>query len=399
MSMTRVAIDRNVTPADTALVGVDGTGEEYVYVYHDPAVAFRSTPEPAFRVVDFFCGCGGTSAGLRASGGLVILGLDNDRDASQTFRDNFPEAAFIEGDIRGVPTVEVRERIAATGTRPLLFCGCAPCQPFSRQNGQRYTKADDRADLLDHFCDFVLECDPEFVLIENVAGIQDLGPESPIHRAERLLRRHGYSVRLGALDAQDYGVPQRRKRVFLLASKSAIGRPELPPATHGKGRSNPSLPTVGEAIGHLPPLEAGECHPTISNHSAARLSPTNLKRIKSIPVGGSRRDLPQELLLDCHKRDDPVFTDVYGRLRYDKPASAMTTRCVSLSNGRFGHPTQDRAISGREAAALQTFSEDFVFSGALTSIARQVGNAVPVKLAAAMGAVFADLSRRTDHHA
>lgn len=355
------------------------------FLAYEPEARWDGRWKPAFRVVDFFCGCGGTSLGLVESGGRVILGIDNDPHASATFRRNFPTAAFIEGDIRAIPLEAILPRIQRTGKSPLLFCGCAPCQPFSRQNRQRGHQGDDpRTELLDIFCSFVRRYLPDLVLIENVAGIRDFGPRSPIDAAQAILRRHGYKTRLGSLDAQDYGVPQRRRRVFLIGSLSPV-RPSFPAPTHGVGRRHPNFATVKDVIGHLPPLEAGEAHPSIPNHTAANLSPTNLARIRAIPVGGSRRDLPEALWLPCHSNEADPFTDVYGRLDEERPASAMTTRCVSLSNGRFGHPTQDRALSAREAACIQTFPDDFVFDGPLTAVARQVGNAVPVKLAAQIG--------------
>ena len=193
------------------------------FLAYEPEAPWDGRWKPAFRVVDFFCGCGGTSLGLVESGGRVILGIDNDPHASATFRRNFPTAAFIEGDIRAIPLEAILPRIQRTGKSPLLFCGCAPCQPFSRQNRQRGHQGDDpRTELLDIFCSFVRRYLPDLVLIENVAGIRDFGPRSPIDAAQAILRRHGYKTRLGSLDAQDYGVPQRRRRVFQDAERGRL---------------------------------------------------------------------------------------------------------------------------------------------------------------------------------
>ena len=170
---------------------------------------------------------------------------------------------------------------------------------------------------------------------------------------------------------------------MLLAS--LLGRVETPARTHGPDTERPSYATVADWIRDLPEISAGESHPDVPNHRAARLSPLNLRRIRATPAGGGWRDLPPRLLPDSRKSEFAGFTDVYGRLRWDSPAPALTTRCISYSNGRFGHPEQDRAISVREAACLQTFPRDFVFTGNLNSQARQVGNAVPALLAQQIG--------------
>jgi DNA (cytosine-5)-methyltransferase 1 len=178
-------------------------------------------------------------------------------------------------------------------------------------------------------------------------------------------------------------VPQRRKRLVLLGSR--LAPISLPPATHGPGTSNPNYVGAWQTIAHLPAIEAGESHAITMNHRAAGLSPLNARRIAATPHDGSRLDWDEDLRLTCHKKTYTGHTDVYGRIRTEGPAPALTTRCISLSNGRYGHPTQNRAISVREAACLQTFREDFVFSGNLNSMARQIGNAVPVLMAQKIG--------------
>ena len=158
-------------------------------------------------------------------------------------------------------------------------------------------------------------------------------------------------------------------------------------STYGPGAPNDCYQTVWEAIGDLPPIRAGEKHPSVANHQSAALSEINLRRIRTTPTGGGRCDWPQELKLECHAGHSG-HSDVYGRMCKDRPAGALTTRCISLSNGRYGHPTQDRAISVREAARLQTFDDCFVFEGSMTSAAKQIGNAVPVLLAKTFGMHF-----------
>lgn len=342
-------------------------------------------PQEKIKVFDFFSGCGGTSQGLREAGLDIVMGLDVDRDAAQSFQRNFPKAKFLCKDIRKVREDDIAAEIRACGNSPLLFCGCAPCQPFSKQNGDK-KEDDERRDLLDEFGRFVRHFKPAFVFCENVPGIQSVSDsEGPFGRLLALLTQLGYRFDYDVIDSQDYGVPQRRRRLVLIASR--VGEIKLPNPTHGPGTKHPHS-TVGEWIGGLRELEQGEADPDDPAHHASRLSPLNLRRIQAIPPGGTRHDWPDELLLDCHRTSHKGHGDVYGRLRENQPASAMTTRCISLSNGRFGHPTQHRAITVREAACLQTFPRHFVFSGTKTSMACQVGNAVPVLLARRFGQEF-----------
>lgn len=331
------------------------------------------------KVFDFFSGCGGTSCGFEQAGLDIVLGLDIDKDAAQTYRSNFPSAAFIEADICTLGT-DILNPWLEDRNDPILFCGCAPCQPFSKQNRQR-GEADVRRNLLSEFGRFVEDWLPEYVFIENVPGMQRVkGQKGPLPAFKALLKRLGYTYDIKVLPALWFGVPQTRERLVLLASRSpAIA---LPVATHGPGK----LPftTVKDWIGDLAELEAGATDPVDPSHRAAELSDLNLARIGATPEGGGRENWPDHLLLDCH-RNHKGHTDVYGRLAWNKPAAGLTTRCISYSNGRFGHPEQDRAISVREAACLQTFPTSFVFSGNLNSKARQVGNAVPPAMARVIG--------------
>ena len=230
---------------------------------------------------------------------------------------------------------------------------------------------------------------PEFVFVENVPGLQRLSGEQRVFgRFLAALEELGYKHSHEIVVSQNYGVPQRRRRLVLLAS--LLGPIEFPSRTHGPGTPHPEYETVRSWIGDLPPIEAGETHPDIPNHRAAGLAAVNLERIRATPEGGDRRDWPHHLQLQCHLKGYEGHTDVYGRMRWDQPATGLTTRCISLSNGRFGHPEQDRAISVREAACLQTFRLDFVFHGSLRSMAQQIGNAVPVRLAECFGENFMD---------
>jgi len=340
----------------------------------------RSPRSGRIDVVDFFSGCGGTSQGLREAGFCIRTGIDMDADAADTFRENFPEAKFINDDIRSVPVSHLLEFSRKHRRAPVLFTACAPCQPFSRQNRERGGK-DERIALLDEMHRFVRRLRPDYIFVENVPGIQNVQARSgPLGRFAKLLRSLKYDVTCGVVDFLEFGVPQTRKRFVLVASLH--GAFEFPHKTHGTGLRPYS--TVWEWISDLPPIEAGQSHPEVPNHRAPGLSPKNAQRIRHTPEGGDRRHWPRDLMPACHV-DHDGHADVYGRLRRDRPAATLTTRCISLSNGRFGHPTQDRALSVREAACLQTFPRDFIFRGSMEGMAQQIGNAVPVLLAKRFG--------------
>jgi DNA (cytosine-5)-methyltransferase 1 len=337
------------------------------------------------KVFDFFSGCGGTSAGLRSAGMDIVLGIDSDADAAATYKANFPEAGFLSADLTKTRSNKLKSYVDSCKGHATLFCGCAPCQPFSKQNGSRDEK-DSRSSLLSHFGRFVRYYKPDFILVENVPGIQNVTEHcSPLGDFVRLLEKLKYRHIVNVVDCRDYGVPQTRKRLVLIASR--VGPLSFPEKTHGEGTNLP-YSTVWQWIKSFPRIMAGQECKTVANHRAAKLSKENLRRIRATPPGGSRSDWPRKLMLDCHKNGHDGHSDVYGRLRKDQPASALTTRCISLSNGRFGHPTQHRAISAREAATLQTFERTFIFKGTLTSTARQIGNAVPVLLAKRLGESF-----------
>lgn len=337
---------------------------------------------PQIRVADFFCGCGGTSAGLRRSGMEIKLGLDIEPEAGRTYRQNFPEAAFLEKDIADVRPDQVEEEIGE-GEGPLLVSACAPCQPYSTFVGQRAN--DPRRTLLLRLIPFIRQLEPTYIFIENVPGLKTASSSAgTFSRFCKALREDEYDVTTSVVDCQSYGVPQRRRRLVVLASRA--GAVPLPEPTHGSGTEN-SLSTVWDWIGDLPALEAGGHHPDVPNHLVSAVTDINLRRLRATPPGGGRHDWPEELRLDCHK-DHRGHSDVYGRMHADGQSPVLTTKCTSISNGRFGHPFEDRPISVREAASLQTFPRDFLFSGGIKSSTRQVGNAVPVLLAQRMGDAF-----------
>jgi DNA (cytosine-5)-methyltransferase 1 len=351
------------------------TAEEY-------AREIRHGSQPPV-LVDFFSGCGGTSLGFRIAGMRVLAGIDSDPSSGETFEKNFPEAVFLRRNIQSMQPSELSDIISSAGESPLVFSACAPCQPFSKQ--RRQTKpADDRIPLLVEFYRFVEFFMPACIFIENVPGMQrGARDESPFQEFKELVRALGYSLSADVVSSASYGVPQRRHRLVALSSR--LAPIEFPPPTHGPGTSHPAYSTVREWIGDLPSIEAGEEHSEVSNHRASGLSDLNLRRIRETPEGGGRKDWPKELELKCHTNGYTGHSDVYGRMSWDLPATGLTTRCISLSNGRFGHPKQDRAISIREAACLQTFPRSFTFNGCWESMGRQIGNAVPVLLASQFG--------------
>jgi DNA (cytosine-5)-methyltransferase 1 len=350
---------------------------------------------PLIRVYDFFSGCGGTSVGFGQAGIRHALALDSCPDAIATFQKNFPGIPVIKEPIEAVDVKRIQEYFT-NNLEIKLFCGCAPCQPFTKQktNTKKQVSSDERRGLLAYFADIVHECLPELVFVENVPGMQKVSVEDcgPFASFVAQLEQDGYFVAYDVIAAQDYGAAQVRRRLVLVASK--LGKITLPEPTHGP-RGTRAYVTVREAIGSFPPVEHGTEHPdrrNYPNHRAAALSPLNLERIKHTGING-RRDWPAKLLPNCYakKKNGKSYkghSDCYTRLAWDEPAPGLTTRCISYSNGRFGHPEQDRAITVREAASLQGFPHSFVFTGSLCSMACQIGNAVPVQVAKAFGRHF-----------
>lgn len=336
------------------------------------------------KAVDFFCGAGGLTRGLLDSGIDVILGIDSDEGCRKTFDTNNAPATFKQADVRELSVDEIAQEVRGIPENELMFAACAPCQPFSKQ--RTVVKNKRQSTLLGYFSGFVEAFQPEYIFVENVPGIAKVRGNSTYRRFLAMLTRHGYFYDAADVDAKNYGVPQTRRRHILLARKSSPMR--IPELTHGP--TGAPYVTVRMTISHFPPIGAGETHWRVPNHRASVLSELNLRRIQSTaPDGGDRRDWPDELVLDCHKGDYHGHTDVYGRMWWDRPAPALTCKCHSLSNGRYGHPEQDRAISLREAAALQTYRDDYVFYGKSKGhVGNQIGNSVPVRLAHIIGREF-----------
>ena len=340
------------------------------------------------KALDFFCGAGGLTRGLLDAGIEVVAGYDIDGSCRAAYEGN-NGVPFVHADIGDlVPDgPELKDHLDRTDD--LLFAACAPCQPFSKQRRAGEGKHD--LSLLLQFGELVAAVRPAWVLVENVPGIARGVGRDTLDRFRRTLDASGYRWTNGVLDAKDYGVPQNRRRYVLLANRGETA-PVLPERTHG-GDRRPHR-TVREAIGRFPPISAGGNWPGVPNHGSARISERNLERLRATPRdGGDRRSWPEHLWLACHRGDHAGHTDVYGRMAWDRPAPALTGRCNSISNGRYGHPEQDRALSLREAAAIQTFPDHYRFAGYDKAIARQIGNAVPVLLAEQLGKHIVRLAR------
>ena len=338
--------------------------------------------QPQITGVDLFCGAGGLTYGLREAGIDVVAGIDIDARARYAFHANNAPADFLEWDLESTPSERVAKLYGSANIR--LLAGCAPCQPFSKYtNGQC---AHRKWGLISDFSRYVRDLAPEVVMMENVPELATRG-RSVFEEFLSTLEAHDYSVSWEIVDCARYGVPQHRKRLTLLASR--LGPIALPKPTRAAKRPR----TVRQVIGCLPPLAAGAMDGQDHLHVAARVSPLNLERLQATPHdGGSRSAWPKRLLPACYLRSSGArYTSIYGRLSWDKPAGTITTLCNGLGNGRFGHPVQDRALSLREAALLQSFPRRYDFwprsekpnTGA---VARMIGNAVPPKLAAVLGA-------------
>ena len=331
------------------------------------------------NAVDFFCGGGGMSKGLLNAGIDVLFGLDSNPYCQTTYENN-NNIPYLNRDILDVDAHDlITEFPALLDDDELLMVGCAPCQPFSVLN-PRNPNEHIAVNLLNEFGRLAEVIHPAHIMVENVPGIGGRGIEI-LNQFLDMLQREGYQYDSRVINAKNYGVPQNRRRFILIASR--LFEPHIPPETHGEGRL-PYL-TVFDAIHGLPPLEAGEEVEEIPNHRAAGLSEINLQRMQNTPYdGGGRLDWPERLWLKCHE-NFKGHSDVYGRMYWNRVAPTLTAKCFSISNGRFGHPEQNRAISLREAAALQTFPDDYVFEGSLQEIGKQIGNAVPVHLANVLG--------------
>lgn len=332
------------------------------------------------KAVDFFCSAGGVSCGFQQAGIDVLGGIDIDPACQLTYEKNI-NAKYLCANVSSLPKKTVAKTFGIKRNQDnLLFVGCSPCQYYSNIKTDK-TKSTETRLLLADFQEFVYHFRPGYVFIENVPGL-DKKPESPLGQFKNFLTNSGYVFDDAVLNAKYFGVPQNRRRYVLIANR--LGKEVYLPKENKK-----EVKTVKQAIGDytiFPPIESGTKDESPYMHSTARLDIINLRRIQSTPPdGGGRLDWKdKELQVDCYTRHSG-HTDVYGRMYWDKPSPTITTRFVSISNGRYGHPEQDRAISIREGATLQSFPEDYIFySGSQGTIAKMIGNAVPPLLAKAI---------------
>jgi DNA (cytosine-5)-methyltransferase 1 len=327
--------------------------------------------------VDLFCGAGGLTAGLIRAGVAVRAGFDLEAQCQHAYHQN-NGAAFIAKDVTDVTADDLMRWYRPDRVR--LLAGCAPCQPFSTYNQGKDTRDDRKWPLLYAFRRLITETTPHLVTMENVP---DVTKHQVYHDFVAGLEKNGYSIWANRVACVDYGLPQQRRRHVLLASR--LGDISLIPPTHAGAPV-----TVQQAIGHLPDVAAGSCDPNDPLHRAATLSPLNKRRIIYSSQGGTWKDWPAELVAECHRKESgSTYANVYGRMRSDQPSPTMTTLCFGFGNGRFGHPVQDRAISLREAAILQSFPPEYEFLPekeiTFKAVGRMIGNAVPVRLGEVIG--------------
>lgn len=331
------------------------------------------------EAVDLFCGVGGLTCGLLQAGVNVKAGYDIDRACEYSYNEN-NKAIFVTKSIDEISGAEISKWYAPGVIR--LLAGCAPCQPFSTLANGRDTKDDKKWGLLGEFARLVSEVQPELVTMENVPRVTN---HSPYKDFVETLKSLGYHVDARRLRCADYGIPQERRRFVLVASR--LGPIEL-------AKPSKAIRTVRDAIGSLPPLQAGETDPLDPLHKARRLSPLNLDRIRISRQGGTWHDWPEELRSPCHQSESgQTFKSVYARMSWDKPSPTITTQSFNFGTGRFGHPEQDRAITLREAAILQSFPSDYQFTPPekvvhFSSVGRMIGNAVPPRLGEIVGQTF-----------
>lgn len=333
------------------------------------------------NAVDLFCGVGGLTYGIQKAGINVVAGFDFEESCRFAYEKN-NDAQFFLRNIKELEDDEINS-LYPENTDIKVLIGCAPCQPFSAYS-HRYKDSEakrEKMDLLDYFGKQIELVQPDIVSMENVP---QLAHTQIFIDFCNLLEKNGYKFKYKIAYAPAYGVPQNRKRLLLLASR-------LGDINFLEELEKEKYPTVRDAISSLPKLEAGEADKNDPLHRARKLSELNLKRIRSSKQGGTWRDWDESLLPNCYKKKSgSSYGSVYGRLEWDKPSSTITTQFPGYGNGRFGHPEQDRAITLREGAILQSFPKDYQFlenekNYSYGKIAMQIGNAVPPKLGEIIG--------------
>jgi len=334
-------------------------------------------PTIKIELVDLFCGIGGLTYGLRKAGINVIAGIDNDESCRYAYEMN-NKSSFINVDITKCNSDKIKKLYSRNAIKVLV--GCAPCQPFSSHTFKHKSKASDtRWDLLTYFGKIINEIRPEIVSMENVRGIVKA---DVFKMFLGVLQKNNYHVDYKVVNLPNYGVPQNRSRLILLAS--IHGKIKIPKSTHTKD----NYVTVRDTIKKLQPITVGQTSKKDPVHKAKNLSKTNLQRIKQSKPNGTWHDWDRKLLPSCYKKESGLtYTSVYGRMGWDGVSPTITTQFLCYGSGRFGHPTQTRALSLREGALLQTFPKNYDFGEvkSMTTIARHIGNAVPPVLGEVVG--------------
>lgn len=342
------------------------------------------------KAIDFFCGGGGMTCGLRMSGIEVIAGIDHDPNCQETYEANNAPAKFILADIKTLPLEYLENELnIKRNDDSMIFIGCSPCQYWSIINSLQAAKksrASQSMNLLEDFQKFVNYYNPGYILIENVPGMMTR-KDSPFQEFLLFLQKNKYLPDYAIIDANRYGVPQNRRRFVLLASR--LKRVTLPVFDEPE-----KCPKLKDAIGDIsvfPKVNAGHKDDSPFKHTVSGLQPKMLERLRLTPKNGGTRHAwkdRDDLQINVYRGADRdnVFKDSYGRMTWEKPASTITTKFFGVSHGRFAHPEQDRAISLREGAAIQTFPNHYVFkTTGIEPTARLIGNAVPPQLAKRLG--------------
>lgn len=336
------------------------------------------------KAVDFFCSGGGMSSGMKKAGIDILAGIDFDLSCKETYEANVKGAEFIHADVFELQEKELQKRLSLKkNDDKLLLIGCSPCQFWSIIRSSK-KKSEQSKDLLTEFKRFVEYFNPGYVVVENVPGILRRKEESGLGEFIERLQTKGYKVHFDVHEVSDYGVPQHRRRFTLIANR--VSDVELEPIK----RKDKKL-TVRDVLGvenGFPKVKAGHRDDTTFMHTVAGLKEINIERLKQTKKNGGTRlaYVNSDLAIECHKHDNLNFKDSYGRMFWDRPSPTITTKFFSISNGRFAHPEENRAISLREGATLQSFPKNYIFkTTSIANTARMIGNAVPPKYAEAIG--------------
>lgn len=332
--------------------------------------------------IDLFAGAGGATRGLKDAGYQVLAAIEIDQAAAKTFAANHSDTKLVIRDVREVSTEDLMSELKLVYNKLTLLKACPPCQGYSSLGT---TDPDDaRNDLVAEVWRFTRALRPKAVTVENVPG---LARDARLSLLTRQMRAIGYRVRTHMLEATNFGVPQRRRRLILLAIKSELAKEMPDDLIELLPRSFRERKTAGEVIAQAGPLDGSDPVHRHRNHTK-----TVIDRIRAIPTGGTRFDLPEEHRLECHRRlSSRRACASYGRIKEDEPAPTLTTRCTTPACGSFIHPREHRGLTLREAALLQTFPIDYSFCGHYGDIEAQIGNALPVRMAEGIGHIVQNL--------